>query len=68
MITKTIPVDTDHVRAIAAAITALTGTEHEAPMIALLRAASPFHPLLWSLDRIAVETARGEWPVQGGAL
>lgn len=57
---KSILVSPPHVRAIAAACTALVGTEHEIAMLELLRSASPFHPLLWRYAEIArdMETMR----------
>lgn len=52
---KFIPVGPAQVRAIVASIAALTGTEHESALLDLLRAVSPFHPLLWDLARIGRE-------------
>lgn len=54
---KPILITSTSVPALAAAITALTGTPHESALVDLLREASPWHPLLWDLARIELEMA-----------
>lgn len=52
---RVVYVEAQQVKALVAAIAALTGTEHENALVDILREASPFHPLLWDRARIERE-------------